>query len=304
MLKRATNNLLLAALCVLAGSCGLAAAVQNQASRDVLTRPAPAADHRLAYGPDRLQFGELRLPQGAGPHPVVIVIHGGCWLAEYDFAYTGHLAAALTAAGVATWNIEYRRLGDSGGGWPGTFADVARATDHLRELAQKYLLDLNRVVAVGHSAGGHLALWLAARKRLPPGSQLHAPNPLLLRGVVALAGITDLRRTGTACDAEAKRLVTSSAPDAAAHYQQASPIELLPLSVKQVVIQGGADKIVPSAMARNYEAAARRKGDDVKLVLLEQAGHFEPVDPKSSVWPKVAAEILMLAKADQPAKGK
>src|SRR5215470_13314808 len=143
---------------------------QGQSSRDVLTRPVPQADHRIAYGPNEFQFGELRLPKGEGRSPVAIVIHGGCWMSEYGLSYMGHLSAALTEAGVATWSVEYRRIGNKGGGWPGTFEDVSRAADHLRTLAKTYPLDLSRVIATGHSAGGHLALWLAARKLLPKDS--------------------------------------------------------------------------------------------------------------------------------------
>src|SRR5262245_53006214 len=109
---------------------------QGHSSRDVLTRPAPPADHRLSYGPNEFQFGDLRLPKGAGPHPVAIVIHGGCWMSEYGLSYMGHLSAALTEAGVATWSVEYRRVGNQGGGWPGTFEDVARAADHLRTMSK------------------------------------------------------------------------------------------------------------------------------------------------------------------------
>ena len=138
-------------------------------------------------------MAELRLPKGPGPHPVVILVHGGCWQAPWGFDHVRSLAAALTAEGYATWSLEYRRLGDPGGGWPGTFEDVARGADHLREAAKAHPLDLDRVVALGHSAGGQLALWLAARPRLPAGSPLHAAQPLRLRGVVSLAGITDLR---------------------------------------------------------------------------------------------------------------
>src|SRR6185295_110755 len=104
----------------------------------ILDAPAPAADARLRYGPDPLQFGDLRLPKGAGPHKVAILIHGGYWRAQYDLEYTGHLCAALTRAGIATWNLEYRRAGNPGGGWPGTFQDVAMGADYLRELAGKY----------------------------------------------------------------------------------------------------------------------------------------------------------------------
>src|SRR5579859_3765042 len=110
----------------------------------ILTTPAPPADRRLAYGDHPRQFGDLRLPRGAGLHPVAVVLHGGFWRATYDLEHIGHLCAALAAAGVVTWSLEYRRIGDDGGGWPGTFHDVARGADRLRELARDYPLDLQR----------------------------------------------------------------------------------------------------------------------------------------------------------------
>jgi acetyl esterase/lipase len=164
--------------------------ISVMSASDVVALPRPEADHRLSYGDDPLQFGELRLPEGEGPFPVVIVIHGGCWLSAYDLGYMSALADALTVAGVATWSIEYRRVGDEGGGWPGTFQDVADAADHLFEIASEYDLDLDRVAAVGHSAGGHLALWLAGRKWLDGEDPLRGEGPLALNGVVALAGST------------------------------------------------------------------------------------------------------------------
>jgi acetyl esterase/lipase len=275
-----------------------------QSSRDILTRPAPPADHRLSYGPNEFQFGELRLPKGAGPHPVAIVIHGGCWMSQYGLSYMGHLSAALAEAGVATWNVEYRRVGNQGGGWPGTFEDASRATDHLRPIAKTYQLDLNRVIAVGHSAGGHLALWLAARKILPKDSPVYSPDPLPLRGVVSLAGITDLRRAGTACDANVPQLMGGSVQDKAAVYDQASPIELLPLGTPSAIVQGDSDTIIPLAMAKDYADAAKKKGDDAKLVAIEKAGHFEVVDPKSFAWEAVRNEVFALLKMSGSAKGK
>lgn len=277
---------------------------QGQSSRDILTRPTPPADHRISYGPNEFQFGELRLPKGPGPHPVAIVIHGGCWMSEYGLSYMGHLSAALAEAGVATWSVEYRRVGNQGGGWPGTFEDVSRASDHLRTIAKTYPLDLNRVIAVGHSAGGHLALWLAARKILPKGSPVYSPDPLPLRGVVSLAGITDLRRGGTACDANVTQLMGGSAKDKAAIYDQASPIELLPLGIPSAIVQGSSDPIIPLAMAKYYADAAKKKGDDAKLVVVEKAGHFEVVDPKSFAWEAVRNEVLALLKVNFPAKGR
>src|SRR5215510_6678301 len=259
----------------------IACAGQGQSSRDILTRPAMPPDHRISYGSNEFQFAELRLPKHAGPHPVAIVIHGGCWLSEYGLSYMGHLSQALAEAGVATWNIEYRRIGNQGGGWPGTFEDVARAADHLRKIAKQYQLDLDRVIAVGHSAGGHLALWLAARKMLPKDSPVYSSDPLPLRGVVSLAGVTDLRRSGTACDANVPQLMGGPANDKAAIYDQASPIELLPLGVPSAIVQGDSDPIIPLEMAKEYTDAAKKKGDDAKLVVIEKAGHFEIVDPQS-----------------------
>jgi acetyl esterase/lipase len=254
-------------------------------------------DHRIAYGSNEFQFAELRLPKNAGPHPVAIVIHGGCWMSQYGLSYMGHLSEALAEAGVATWSVEYRRIGNQGGGWPGTFEDVALAADHLRKIAKKYQLDLDRVIAVGHSAGGHLALWLAARKILPKDSPVYLSDPLPLRGVVSLAGVTDLRRSGTACDANVPQLMGGSAMNKTTIYSQASPIELLPLGVPSAIVQGSSDTIIPLEMAKEYSDAAKKKGDDAKLVVIENAGHFEIVDPKSFAWETVKNEALALLKA-------
>ncbi len=159
----------------------------------VNSMPADPPSARISYGPNALQFAELRLSEGDGPWPVAIVIHGGCWLSKYaDLNYTRPMASALCKRGFATWNIEYRRADNDGGGWPETFLDVARAADHLREIAGAQRLYLNRVITVGHSAGGHLAAWLAARHRLKTESPLYSGDPLKIHAVVSLAGIGDL----------------------------------------------------------------------------------------------------------------
>jgi len=258
-------------------------------SQDLLALPQPPADHTIAYGPAPQQKAELRLPKGPGPHPVVVLVHGGCWETPWGFDHVRSLAAALTAEGYATWSLEYRRLGDPGGGWPGTFEDVGRGADHLREVARAHPLDLDRVVALGHSAGGQLALWLAARPRLPEGSPLRAAKPLPLRGVVSLAGITDLRAgaTGGVCGDAIPRLLGGPPQDHADRLGQSSPIELLPLGVPVRLVCGARDPIVPIDQARAYEAAAKRAGDTVSVEVVEGAGHFELVDPGSSAWPAV-----------------
>ncbi len=265
-------------------------------SEDILDLPPPPADARLAYGAHPLQFGDLRLPEGSGPHPLAIVIHGGYWRARYDLAHIGHLCAALTASGVATWSLEYRRLGNRGGGWPNTFLDVAAGADHARSLADRYLLDLTRVVAVGHSAGGHLAAWLGGRHHVRPESPIHTADPLPLRGAVPLAGVLDLRRAWELrlSGGVAKDLLSGNPELRPERYAAASPAELLPLGVPQILLHGTEDDSVPYDMSRGYAAAARAAGDDAVLITLPGAGHFEPIDPRSSEWPRVRDAVLSL----------
>lgn len=250
---------------------------------------------RVPYGRAQQQFAELRLPPGAGPHPVLVLIHGGCWHKAYDLEYFSHLADALTReTGAATWNIEYRRLGDPGAGWPGTMLDVASATDHLRSIAELHHLDLGRVVSVGHSAGGQLALWLASRNRLEPGSAPYRPNPLPLIGVVGLAPIADLAAYANApggCNSAVSELLGGSPARQVARYQMSSPRARLPLGVPQWLIQGAEDPIVPTASVRAYAEAARASGDTVELTEIAGAGHFEAALPDTSAWPAVLKAV-------------
>ncbi len=257
-------------------------------------REVASSTYRFSYGPDPSQFGELHLPKGKGPFPVVVVIHGGCWYSEYDLNQLTSFNDRVTELGVATWSLEYRRIGNSGGGWPGTFTDVGSATDYLRVLAKSYPLDLKRVVVVGHSAGGQLALWLAARKRLPKSSPLYVPKPLALQGIVSLAGITDLRRYRPNCGDAVNKLMGGPPDKFPERYKETSPIELLPLRVDQWLIHGATDQIVPSDFARNFQAAAKKKGDRVRLTIIEGAGHFEVIAPQSSTWPAVEEAIRTL----------
>lgn len=266
-------------------------------SRDILERPAPVGGVRLAYGRDPRQFGDLRRPTGSGPHPVVVVIHGGFWRARHRLEYMGHACAALTDLGAVTWNVEYRRIGDPGGAWPGTFLDVAMAVEHIRVIAGEYDLDLRRVVAIGHSAGGHLALWLAARHRLADGELRSERSPLALGGAVSLAGVVDLRRAWELrlSDNVVEELIGGPPARLAERYVQGSPIELLPLGVPQVLLHGTADERVPFEISVAYQRRAQELGDDARLVTLEGAGHFEVVDPRSAEWPSVVAAVMPLA---------
>ena len=256
---------------------------------DLQTRPPPAtAGLRIAYGRAPSQFGELRLPDGAGPHPVVVLLHGGCWSRGFDLRYLSQLADAITREfGVATWNVEYRRLGEPGGGWPGTMLDVAQAVDHLRALAPEHRLDAGRVIAVGHSAGGQLALWLGSRPRLRPNSAVYRPQPLAVQGVIGLAPITDLVAFGEGpggCNAAVDDLMGGTSTQQLARYSLVSPRALLPLAVSQWLIQGELDPIVPTAGVRAYAAAARSEGDASELRVIPDAGHFEPVLTQGAAW--------------------
>ena len=241
--------------------------------------PLPAAAPRIAYGPAPQQFGELRLPVGTGPHPVIVLIHGGCWRNRYDLVHITRLAAWLTQRGWATWTIEYRRLGDVGGGWPGTLRDAGKALDALRTLAVDAPLDLGRVVTAGHSAGGHLALWLASRAGLGPESPLYQPDPLPVAGVLGLAAITDLDsfRIGPAdsCHAAVEPLMQGDPQAVPQHYADASPLRRLPLGVPQALVQGTADDTVSVDSVQRYAEAAARAGDAVRLWALPDAGHFD-----------------------------
>ncbi len=267
---------------------------RNLTFEDITKLPAPPAGYRIAYGSDPSQFGDLRLPSGKGPFPVAIVIHGGCWYSEYDLKHLASLSAALTGLGIATWSLEYRRIGNVGGGWPGTFQDVANGTDYLRVLAQTHALDLKRVITVGHSAGGELALWLAARSHLPKDSPLYSPDPLRLRGVVSLAGITNLRTYRPNCGDAVNKLLGGSPDEVPLRYQQTSPIELLPMRVPQRLIHGDRDDKVPLSQSNDYEAQAKTRHDDVKLTVVAGAGHFDLIAPGSSAWRAVENAVRSL----------
>jgi acetyl esterase/lipase len=253
-------------------------------SDDILSLPPPPADARIPYGTDRYQFGEIRVPKNAGLFPLVMNIHGGFWRAQYDLAHAGHLCAALTAKGLVTWNVEYRRVGNPGGGWPGTFEDIRNAYRFAPELAKRYHLDPVKLVVVGHSAGGQLALCLAA----------HEPS---LKGVVSLAGVVDLQQAweqhlGNDAVADFLGGKPNEVPE---HYAEADPMKLtVPRSATQWLIHGAADDIVPSFISRNYAQVKTQRGEDVHYLEILTAGHFDLIDPRSRAWLKVESTILHL----------
>lgn len=260
------------------------------------------AGRRIAYGSDSLQFGELRLPPTlrAGQRaPVAIVVHGGCWISSFaTLRNTAALADSLAAAGVATWNVEYRRADHPGGGWPGTFIDVASAADYLRVLARQYPLDTARVVALGHSAGGHLALWLASRRQLPAVSPVATGRPLALQGVVSLGGVTDLEefaaRIPGGCGRGASLLLggaPSALPD---RVHVASPVRLLPLGIPTAHVAGAQDGIAPDSVRRAYVRAATAAGDSTPVNVTVPGGHFEVNAPRTEAGAMAIRQTLRL----------
>jgi acetyl esterase/lipase len=231
----------------------------------------------------------------------LIAIHGGFWRAKYGLGHLGHLCSALTAAGCATWNIEYRRLGQKGGGWTGTFLDIGKAAEHLAVLSEEFPLDLSRAAVLGHSAGGHLALWLAAASArrvasLMPGSaDLRLPS---LRAAISLAGVSDLATAWEMGlgDGVVSRLMGGSPQQYPERYAAGSPVELLPTGVPQILLHGRLDDCVPCVLSERYAEAARSCGDDLRLVTLENTGHFELIDPRSQAWAVVQAEVMAAIK--------
>ena len=256
---------------------------------DLLERPRPAPSHTISYGDYPLQVVDLWLPAGDGPHPVVLMVHGGCWQTEIaDRTIMNWIADDLRRRGIAVWNIDYRGV-DRGGGYPGTFQDAAAATDALRTHAAQYRLDVRRVVATGHSAGGHLALWLAARPRLPAGSPLRTADPLPIAAVVSLGGLPDLeeaaRPPGSGCGTEVIARISGG------RFTETSVPRLAPLGMPQVLINGQQDRIIPTDYAEGYARPMRAAGDDVRVRMLDATGHVELIAPETAAWAAAVEEL-------------
>ena len=247
--------------------------------------PAPA----IAYGRHPDQVANLHLPAGTGPFPVVVLLHGGFWRVGWDRTLMTPLARDLAEHGVAAWNVEYRRVGQDGGGWPGTLLDVAAAVDHLAGVGE---IDASRVIACGHSAGGHLALWLAARPRLP--AKAPGADPVVrLRAVVGQAAVADLAggwSNGFARD-RIEGLLGGAPDDVPERYRIGDPIGLQPIGIPQVLVHGMGDEDVPPEQSRAY---VRRAGAEAELVELDGADHFDVIDPRHEAWRAVVERLPVL----------
>ena len=280
---------------------------------DLLGRPRPHADATISYGAEAYQKVDVWLPAGAGRHPVALMVHGGCWQTSIaDRTIMDYVAGDLRSAGIAVWNIDYRgvdRPGEAvqgsndaqhrwndggGGGYPGTFTDVGAAADALAANAARFHLDTRRVVAVGHSAGGHLALWLAARPKLPAGSPLRTAHPLPIAHVISLGGLPDLEATAASpdngCGTEVVQQLTGG------HYADTSVPRLLPLGVPQELVNGREDRIIPYRLATGYIAQARAKGDRATLHTIPRTGHVELIAPETAAWQETKRLIMAALK--------
>jgi acetyl esterase/lipase len=260
-------------------------------------RPRPQPTRLVTYGPDPLQYAQLWLPDGPGPYPVVVLIHGGCWTTSIaDLTYLNYAAEDLRQRGLAVWSVEYRGVDKPGGGYPGTFQDVSAALQRLVQEAPVANLSLKHLVVAGHSAGGHLALWAAGQHKISATSPLHTDHPVPIAAVVDIAGIPNLKTdTHTACGADVIRQLTGApTPTRPDVYADTSPAHLLPLGVRQVVIHGLEDDTVAPAIGEAYAAAASAAGDSV-LVVLTPGDHVDEVAPGQAAWAEVADTIVALA---------
>ena len=262
-------------------------------------------DVMLAYGPLPDHVVDIRLPTGphadpavSGPRPLIVIVHGGFWKAEWDRSHTGPQGEGLTAAGYVVATVEYRRVGMPGGGWPGTLDDVALMADAVPGLVAEALpgrVDPSRTVLVGHSAGGHLALWAASRHLLPEGSRWHRSTALPV-SVVSLAGVIDLalaHRLGLG-DGAVDALLDGQPADHPERYAEADPARLVPTGVPTVLIHGVDDEPVPLAVSLAYASAATAAGEAPTVHVLRDTDHMALVDPISTAWPTLLATLEKL----------
>lgn len=277
-----------------------AAAPATMSWVDLIGRPKPKADAQIAYGSDPLQHVDLWLPKGATPHPVVLMVHGGCWQTRIaDATLMNYVADDLRSRGIAVWNIEYRGVDKPGGGYPGTFQDAAAATDLLASRAKDYGLDTSNVVGIGHSAGGHLILWLAARARVPANSVLRSSNPLKIATAISIGGLPDLeaaqKAPGDTCGVDAVHSLTGAPSGARPNvYRDTSPAEMMPFAAHQVLVNASRDRIAPPAFADAYQQRARARHVMLRRVVVPNEGHVELIAPGTASW---AAEVREIQRA-------
>lgn len=274
--------------------------MQQYSTMNLLSRPVLKADRRIKYGPGPFQFGDLWLPKTRTQPivPVVVFFHGGWWKSDYDLEYGGYLCRDLARKGLACWSVEYRRVGASGGGWPATFQDAAAGFDFLKGLAIEYDFDLSRVLVMGHSAGAHLAFWIAGRQRIESKSEIFSLQKVSPKAAIALAGAVDLRLTielaGTKFAKnkdEVHHLMGGDPLDWPARYRDGNPGDLLPFNARQILIQGTADDQIPPELPSRWAQMACKLGSAASVRMISGADHFDVVDPDSAMWSTVIHEV-------------
>ncbi len=263
---------------------------------DYLALRGPAPSARFAYGGAPSQYAELFRPSGTGPFPVAILVHGGCWSVKFGgIRQMRNMAGALVAKGIAVWNVEYRRADEDGGGYPGTYLDINAAIDTLAAQAQAERLDTDRMVAVGHSAGGQLVQWMAGRARIAPASPLFQAAPLPVREVISLGGLADLRNEqaliAASCGRSTEQLAGRPSPARPDVFSDTNAAELMPNGSHTLLITGELDTIAPPRAAHAYAARARAAGDRAEVLILPGASHYDEVAAGSKAWLLVGAAI-------------
>ena len=259
-----------------------------------LTGPAPTAT--IAYGGAPSQYAELFRPAGDGPFPVAVLVHGGCWSIKYGgIEQVRNLAGALAALGIAVWSVEYRRVDEEGGGYPGTYLDMHAALDLLGEQAQRQQLDLGRLVAIGHSAGGQLVQWIAGRERIAPASPLFRANLLPVRNIVSLGGLADLRHERAliahSCGRSTVELAGSPSAGRPDVFADTNAADLMPNGSVTVLINGEFDTLSPPRVAHDYAARAHAAGDSARVIILPGASHYDEVAASSPSFDRVLSAI-------------
>jgi len=257
---------------------------------DLLSQEKPTPSQTIRFDEGTTDLVDLWLPETPGPHPVVVMVHGGCWQkAIADRTLMNYAAEDLRQRGMAVWNIEYRGVEEEGGGYPGTYLDVARAADALREHAAANDLDMSRVAGIGHSAGGHLVTWLATRPALKNDSPLHSSDPLIMQGVINAGGLADLKLsvqvTQYDCLGAILDDLIGTATDARPNvYSDTSPAEMLPIPGNFVSVSGAMDRISPPGLADALAEKDRTAGGSGRAIIVPGNNHVDLIAPGTAAW--------------------
>ena len=284
----------LIATALLACAHGAVAAPMSLDDYLALNGPPPTA--QIAYGPAPSQYAQLFRPAGTGPFPVVVLVHGGCWTVAFGgIKQMRNVAGALVAQGIAVWNVEYRRVDEPGGGYPGTYEDMHAALDSLQQHAPQYQLDVNRILAMGHSAGGQLVQWIAGRGKLPKTSPLYRDKFLPVKNIVSLGGLADLRHEKdlikTSCERDIAQLAGQPSATRPDIYSDTNAADLTPNGSRTVLATGELDTISPPRVAHDYAAKAVKAGDHAEVLILPGASHYDEIAATSNAWGMILAVV-------------